>query len=61
MLRVVDRIIVMDEGKVRMDGPRNDVLQALQRKGAVQKKPAPVQVQQQMNPAAPQGKQDNGK
>ena len=34
MLRIVDRIVVLDEGKVRMDGPRNDVLQALQGKGA---------------------------
>ncbi len=36
MLRIVDRIIVMDEGKIRMDGPRNDVLQALQNRGAAQ-------------------------
>ncbi len=38
MLRIVDRIVVLDEGKVRMDGPRNDVLQTLQGQAAQQRK-----------------------
>lgn len=34
MLRIVDRIIVMDAGKIAMDGPRDSVLRALQEQTA---------------------------
>lgn len=38
MLRIVDRVIVMDKGRIKMDGPRDEVLRRL--RGNVQKQPA---------------------
>jgi ATP-binding cassette subfamily C protein LapB len=34
MLRIVDRVIVMDNGKVLMDGPRDAVLERLRKNKA---------------------------
>ena len=49
MLRIVDRLIVMDAGKIIMDGPRDKVLRALQAGSApAGKKPAQAE-----KPAAP--------
>jgi ATP-binding cassette subfamily C protein LapB len=46
MLRVVDRLIVMDGGKVLMDGPRDAVLRRLQGRGKkAQASPADTAVQ----------------
>jgi len=42
MLRIVDRIIVMDGGKVLMDGPRDAVLERLRQNKAAGVKPAPA-------------------
>jgi len=43
MLRMVDRVIVMDSGKIAMDGPRDTVLSALQqRRQAPSARPAPA-------------------
>ncbi len=33
MLRIVDRLIVMEEGRIRLDGPRDAVLQRLRERG----------------------------
>ncbi len=39
MLRMVDRLIVMDKGKIRYDGPRDEVLAKLRGNANAQKKP----------------------
>lgn len=52
VLQIVNRIIVMDNGKVVMDGPRDLVLQKLMQNE--QAKAANVKQQQQQAAAAPQ-------
>ena len=49
MLRIVDRLIVMEGGQIKLDGPRDAVLKHLM--GAEEKPAAPPQAQQ---PAAAQ-------
>ena len=48
MLRIVDRLIVMDGGRVLMDGPRDAVLRKLQEKSA-----SPSMAPKAAAPAAP--------
>lgn len=52
VLQIVNRIIVMDNGKVVMDGPRDLVLQKLMQNE--QAKAANVKQQQQQAAATPQ-------
>lgn len=52
VLQIVNRIIVMDNGKVVMDGPRDLVLQKLMQNE--QAKAANIKQQQQQAAAAPQ-------
>ncbi len=41
MLRMVDRLIVMDKGKIRYDGPRDEVLAKL--RASAQARKVPIQ------------------
>lgn len=43
MLRIVDRLIVMDAGKIILDGPRDEVLRKLQERGGAARPSAPAQ------------------
>ena len=53
LLRLVDRVIVLDKGRIMMDGPRDEVIRALQKNRTDQNtgSPAPGQAQQPQEPA----------
>ena len=55
MLKLVDRVILMDQAKVVMDGPREKVLEALQSKGEDERGGGgPASAAPELHPATPQ-------
>lgn len=56
MLALVDRIIIIEEGQVVMDGPKDQVLKALQAPAEAQGKPAMPATHHAANNPAPQSK-----
>lgn len=41
MLRIVDRLIVMENGRIKLDGPRDEVLARLRGRGSARQGAAP--------------------
>ena len=59
MLRIVNRLIVMDGGKIILDGPRDAVLSSLQERQSGKSRAGNVK-KEKVEPAAPGKKGENG-